>query len=104
MFVTELYAEPDATGAILRKISSSVTKYSLYKLTLSSPDDLICKFSLLNNEATSMYIDNREMALHACKVLEISSNPNSFETIEPGTAVKENSNWVVTSQAKIKII
>lgn len=104
MFITELYAEPDATGAILRKISNSVTKYSLYKLTLSSPDDLICKFSVLNNEATSMYIDNREMALQACQILEISSNPNSFETIEPGTAVKENSNWVVTSQAKIKII
>ncbi len=101
---TELYAEPDATGAILRKITTTVSKYSLYKLSLASPDDYICKFSLLNNEATPTYINNRNMALHACKIAEISANPTTFETVVPGTAVKENNNWVVTSQAVIKIV
>lgn len=99
-----LYAEPDATGAILRKPSTSESKYSLYKLEISESNDQLCAFSALNNEATETYIANRNVSLQACQILEIAANPTTFVTIEPGTAVKENNNWVVASPAKIKIV
>lgn len=99
-----LFAEPDATGAILRKPSISETKYSLYKLDISDSNDQLCYFSVLNNNATETYIANRNVSLLACQILEIASNPTSFVTVEPGTAVKENNNWVVASPAKIKIV
>lgn len=99
-----MFAEPDATGAILRKPSTSETKYSLYKLNISESNEQLCTFCVINNEATETYIANRNVSLLACQILEIASNPQSFVTVEPGTAVKENNNWVVASPAKIKIV
>lgn len=99
-----LYAEPDATGAILRKPTTSESMYSLYKLEISKSDEQLCTFSVLNNEATETYIANRNVSLLACQIIEIASSPTTLVTIEPGTAVKENNNWVVATPAKIKII
>lgn len=99
-----LFAEPDATGAILRKPSTSESKYSLYRLNISETNEQLCTFSVINNDATKTYIANRNVSLLACQILEIASNPLSFVTIEPGTAVKENNNWVVATPAKIKIV
>lgn len=99
-----LFAEPDATGAILRKVSTNESKYSLYKLNISESNEQLCTFSVINNDATETYIANRNVSLLACQILEIASNPLSFVTVEPGTAVKENNNWVVASPAKIKIV
>lgn len=99
-----LFAEPDATGAILRKPTTNESKYSLYKLNISESNEQLCTFSVINNDATETYIANRNVSLLACHILEIASNPLSFVTVEPGTAVKENNNWVVASPAKIKIV
>lgn len=101
---TTLFAEPDATGSILRKASSIETRYSLYKLQLDSRNEQICQFSLLNNDATSNYIASRELSLKACQITELGATLTQFVTIEPGTAIKENNNWVVTKPAKIKIV
>ena len=89
-----LFAEPDATGAILRKATTNESKYSLYKLNISESNEQLCTFSVINNDATETYIANRNVSLLACQILEIASNPLSFVTVEPGTAVKENNNWV----------
>lgn len=97
-----LYAEPDATGTILRKISVNETKYSLFKLELLN--EQVCKFCVLNNAATPMYINNRGVSLLACQIIEVASNPTYFEMVEAGTAVKNNNNWIVMEPAKIKIL
>lgn len=97
-----LYAEPDATGTILRKISTTETKYSLFKLELL--DEQVCKFSVLNNDATGMYINNRSVSLLACQIIEVASMPTKFEMVEQGTAVKNGNNWIVMEPVKIKII
>lgn len=99
-----LYAEPDASGAILRKTSTTESRYSLYKLNVSESNEQLCTFCVINNEATETYIANRNVSLQACQIIELSSSPTTFVNIEPGTAVKENNIWVVASPAKIKII
>ena len=97
-----LYAEPDATGTILRKISPKETKYSLFRLELLN--EQVCKFYVLNNTATPMYINNRSISLLACQIVEVAPNPTKFEIVEAGTAVKNNNNWIVMEPAKIKIL
>lgn len=97
-----LYAEPDATGTILRKISANETKYSLFRLELLN--EQVCKFYVLNNASTPMYINNRSVSLLACQILEVAPNPTKFEVVEAGTAVKNNNNWIVMEPAKIKIL
>lgn len=97
-----LYAEPDATGTILRKISQKETKYSLFKLELLN--EQVCKFYVLNNAATPMYINNRSISLLACHIVEVAPNPTKFEIVEAGTAVKNNNSWIVMEPAKIKIL
>lgn len=97
-----LYAEPDATGTILRKISPKETKYSLFRLELLN--EQVCKFYVLNNATTPMYINNRGISLLACQIVEVAQNPTKFEIVEAGTAVKNNNNWIVMEPAKIKIL
>ena len=97
-----LYAEPDATGTILRKISPKETKYSLFRLELLN--EQVCKFYVLNNTATPMYINNRSISLLACQIVKVAPNPTKFEIVEAGTAVKNNNNWIVMEPAKIKIL
>lgn len=97
-----LYAEPDATCTILRKISPKETKYSLFRLELLNKQ--VCKFYVLNNAATPMYINNRSISLLACQIVQVAPNPTKFEIVEAGTAVKNNNNWIVMEPAKIKIL
>ena len=99
---SNLYAEPDATGTILRKISANETKYSLFRLELLN--EQVCKFYVLNNASTPMYINNRSISLLACQIVEVAPNPTKFEMVEAGTAVKNNHNWIVMESAKIKIL
>ena len=99
---SNLYAEPDATGTILRKISANETKYSLFRLELLN--EQVCKFYVLNNASTPMYINNRSISLLACQIVEVTPNPTKFEMVEAGTAVKNNHNWIVMESAKIKIL
>lgn len=102
--VYKLYAEPDATGTMLRKVSSTENKYTLYELLLPARESMVCKFSVVNNEATPMYIEGRQMTLKACSIIEMSQNPQKIITVLPGVAVKENNNWVITEPAKIKLL
>lgn len=96
------YAEPDATGTILRKVSPKENKFSLFKLKLL--DENVCNFSVLNNDATDMYIKNRSVSLLACQILEVAQTPKKFVTVDAGTAVRHDNNWIVMEPVKIKIV
>ena len=114
-----LYAEPDATGTILRKISPKETKYSLFRLELLN--EQVCKFYVLklkdskaeqaefflkefDNETAKAIIEGRQMHLVPACDIESSASPQKIILMKPGMAEKQGNSWFVKSKAQIRLV
>lgn len=98
------FAQGDASGLWLRKVSTSLSNDHIYKITTNVGDTSECSFSPLIKTNLSEIITNRNITLIACEIISIAPASSSIEVIEEGNAVLENNRWKVTRKAKIKLI
>lgn len=98
------FAQGDASGLWLRKVSTSLSNDHIYKITTAVGDTSECSFSPLIKTNLSEIITNRNITLIACDIISIAPGSSSIEVIDEGNAVLENNRWKVTRKAKIKLI
>lgn len=95
------YAQGDASGLSLRKISTTRTEQDLYKI-MTIPGDACCAlFEPIANANIQEVIFNRNVTLLACEIISIAPAASMIEIKERGKAIYQNNKWIVTSKAKI---
>lgn len=97
------YAEGDALGATLRKISPVRTAQRIYRLTTRPGDTATADFAPEVQQHAAEIIANRSVTLIACEILSIAPAASSVVVSAPGKAVLENGRWKVTNKAKIHL-
>lgn len=97
------YAEGDALGATLRKISPVRSAQHIYRLITRPGDTATADFVPEIPQNASEVIANRSVTLIACEILSIAPNASSVVVSAPGKAVLENGKWKVTNKAKIHL-
>jgi len=98
------YAQGDASGLWLRKISPIKTTEHLYQLNTKQGDTSICIFTPIIQTDLKDIIANRNITLLACEIISISPSASSIEIVECGEAMLDNNRWKVIHKAKIKLI
>lgn len=98
------YAEGDAMGLNLRKVSIQQTPYAIYEIITTPGDTTSAEFSPIVSSNEKETITNRNATLVACEILSIAPNATSISIVESGRAKMENGRWVVSRKAKIKLI
>lgn len=98
------YAQGDATGLYLRKLSTIKGEEQIYTLHTSPGNTHIAEFYPLIKGNVNEIIANRNLTLLACDIMGISQNPGSIEVISFGKAQFQNNKWAVINKAKIRII
>lgn len=95
------YAQGDAVGLYLRKISSVRTPDCIYRITTSVGDTSVATFEPYVESNIQDIIINRNLTLIACDIIRIDSNASSIHVCEAGKVICENNKWKVISKAKI---
>lgn len=98
------FAQGDATGLWLRKVSTAMSIGHMYKLITKPGDTSICNFSPIKQDNMAEVIANRSVTLLACEIIGIAPAASAIEIIEDGVAALENNRWKVTHKAKIKLV
>lgn len=98
------FAQGDATGLWLRKVSTNISTEHLYKLTTKPGDSSTCTFSPILHHNASDVIANRSITLLACEITSIANVPTSIHIVEEGMATREGNRWKIIHKAKIKLI
>ena len=98
------YAEGDAMGLNLRKVSTQQTPYAIYKIITTPGDTSSAEFLPIVSSNEKEIITNRNATLVACEILSIAPNATSICLVESGRAKIENGKWIVTNKAKIQLI
>ncbi|MDE7081455.1 MAG: hypothetical protein K2O78_07385 [Muribaculaceae bacterium] len=98
------YAEGDASGLSLRKVSVNKSRYHIYRLRTVPGDTSRAEFEPdVAPGYLPQVIANRHLTLIACEVVGIAGGATRIEVLESGSAVCENRVWKVTKKAKIRL-
>ena len=97
------YAEGDASGLYLRKLSTMQATGHIYRITTYPGNTSVANFEPYINNNLPYIIDNRSVFLTACDIKGISSNPSIIRVITPGEAKMEEGRWKVTRRAIIEL-
>lgn len=95
------YAQGDASGLNLRKISTVRTTDHIYRIVTLAGDALSGTFEPVVESNIQDIIDNRNLTLIACEIVRINPNASSIQVCEAGKVSCENNKWKVTNKAKI---
>lgn len=95
------YAQGDASGLYLRKISTVRTSEHIYRIVTLAGDSLSAMFEPVVESNIQDIINNRNLTLIACEILRINPNASSIQVCEAGKVLCENNKWKVTNKAKI---
>lgn len=98
------YAQGDATGLTLRKVSATPTGEHTYRLQTLQGDSSTATFEPDIRHNAPDVIANRNTTLIACAIVGIASNPSSVKVVSPGRAERINNKWTVITKAKIELI
>lgn len=95
------YAQGDATGLYLRKLSTTRASEHIYRITTIVGDTTSATFEPCLDKDIQEIINNRNVTLIACEIMRINPNASSIQVCEAGKAKCENNKWKVTNKAKI---
>lgn len=95
------YAQGDASGLFLRKLSTEKTSEHIYRITTFAGDTTSATFEPYLDTDIQEIINNRNVTLIACEIMRINPNASSIQVCEAGKAKCENNKWKVTNKAKI---
>ncbi len=95
------YAQGDAIGLYLRKISTIRTPEHIYRITTFVGDTSSATFEPYVEANIQDIISNRSLTLIACDIIRIDPNASNIQVCEVGKVIYENNKWKVTSKAKI---
>lgn len=95
------YAQGDASGLYLRKLSTKKTSEHIYKIMTFAGDTTSAIFEPYIETNIQEIINNRNLTLIACEIMRIDPNASSIQICEAGKAKCENNKWKVTNKAKI---
>lgn len=95
------YAQGDATGLNLRKISTTRTSQHIYRIATMPGNAAMAIFEPIVGADCRDVIENRNITLIACDIESIASNASTIVVREKGKAIFENNKWKVISKAKI---
>lgn len=95
------YAQGDASGLYLRKLSTEKTSGHIYKITTFAGDTTSSIFEPYIETNIQDIINNRNLTLIACEIIRIEPNASSIQVCEAGKAKYENNKWKVINKAKI---
>lgn len=97
------YAQGDASGLNLRKISTTKTQQHIYRISTFPGDTASAEFEPMADCDLAEVIANRNISLIACDIRSISPEPTTIVVLRKGRAVKVNNKWTVTNKAKIAL-
>ncbi len=95
------FAQGDASGLFLRKISTVRTTEHIYRIVTLAGDSLSATFEPVVNNNIQDIINNRNLTLIACEIVRIDPNASSIQVCEAGKVTYENNKWKVINKAKI---
>lgn len=95
------YAQGDAIGFYLRKVSTVRTPDHIYRIATSVGDTSVATFEPYIESNLQDIISNRNVTLIACDIIRIDPNASSIQVCEAGKVICENNKWKVISKAKI---
>lgn len=95
------YAQGDASGLYLRKLSTERTSEHIYKMTTFAGDTTSAIFEPYLETNIQEIINNRNLTLIACEIMRIEPNASRIQVCEAGMAKCENNKWKVINKAKI---
>lgn len=95
------YAQGDATGLYLRKISIFKTPDHIYRIATNVGDTSSAIFEPYIESNIQDVISNRNLTLIACDIISIAPNASCIQVCEAGKVICENNKWKVISKAKI---
>lgn len=95
------YAQGDATGLYLRKVSAIRTHELIYRITTSVGDALSATFEPCLDSNIREIIWNRNITLRACEIVRIDPDASRIHVCEAGKILCVNNKWKVTNKAKI---
>ena len=98
------YAQGDATGMNLRKVTTTKNIEQIYILHTRPGNTQSAEFYPIIRDYLNEIVQNRHLTLLACEIMGIAPNPTKIEVLSPGQALFQNNRWVVTNKAKIKIL
>lgn len=99
------YAQGNASGPWLRKVSTTKRSDHYYRMETTPGDTATCSFRPIVQDNVGYIIANRNVTLLACDILGIAAKPTTIEVVEDGQATLDNDNkWKVTRKAKIKLV
>ena len=97
------YAQGDASGLYLRKLSTKKTSEHIYKIMTFAGDTTSAIFEPHIETNIQEIINNRNLTLIACEIMRIEPNASSVQVCEAGKAKWENNKWKVINKAKINL-
>lgn len=95
------YAQGDAIGLYLRKISTVRTPDHIYRIATNTGDTSSATFEPYVESNIQDIISNRNLTLIACDIIRINPNASCIQVCEAGKVICENNKWKVISKAKI---
>lgn len=98
------YAQGDATGQNLRKVSTTKNSQHIYRIETIPGDTTAAIFEPDIDHNIQDTIENRNITLIACDILGIAPNASWIEVQEKGRASFRNNRWEVTTKAKIRLL
>jgi len=98
------YAQGDAQGYTLRKISTTQSPEHIYELNTLPGNLFRCEFFPVATTNAKYLIENRAVTLLSCDIRSIAPNASSISVIAAGEAVFENNKWNVNKKAIIQLV
>jgi len=101
---TILYAEGDASSPNLRKTNVRRQSTTLYEIHTEPGNYSEGIYYALTPNNVNQIVENRSVALRACRIDYVEPNANAIMTITPGRVRKNGSEWESLEPAVIKLV